>query len=561
MRKIWKKTANNKEVFKAMSEIGVDPLLSAMISTRNYDIRNKEDLKNYISCNPDDLENYTKVPGMIESVKLIDDKYKKVVIFGDYDVDGLISTFMLKKVLSQIGIKDVTIHTPDRKLDGYGLNPRSFLNFQKKFKNEKIDLLFMLDCGTNSKKEIQSIKDEFDNIKTIVVDHHIVSEGDFASNADAITNPRLSEGTTPYCTGGLVYQLIRGLSERYPININEYTAYAAITTIADVAELDSNNRNIVANGLKSMDKCVEKGFRTLMEVAGVDPNNCSVRDISFGIAPRINANGRIKKAEIVDQLLSTDNLQTAKSLVKEINDTNEERKKIQRKIIEESINSLEGFDGNAILDYDEKWHPGIVGIVASRLVEEFNVPTIVFGGDNGNIKGSARSIGTINVKEAMDKIAHIFEVYGGHEMAAGATLKKEFKEEAPELFDKAIVEYKKENNIDGIPVYYHLSLKEETFKKFDESLCDKIEKLGPFGQGNEPLIFKVDNIKCTRVHQWSKNNGAFVKFGNAKLDCFYYGKDSKDSLEGKTMSILVEICENFKDGEKWAFAIKEVEMS
>jgi single-stranded-DNA-specific exonuclease len=537
-------------------------LRAAIVATRNFSISSIDDLRKYIKCDINDLEHPNKVPGVKELAETsITQIMKPTVIFGDYDVDGLMSTFLLKKLLRDIGVKDVSIYTPDRKTDGYGLNSNSVKNFISKFGKVKLGNIYLLDCGTNSKKEIAILRKHFD-ANIVIIDHHIVEPKAFSDNADIVINPRIGDSTkTGYCTGGLMYQIVSAFSKKVKdnraIKTEEYIGYAGIATIADVADLDYNNRIIVANGLKNIKNCKEKGFKSLLNTANVDSESCSTRDISFGIAPRINANGRIKHAEIVSDLLFSTDPEEIEDLVAEIEQNNVNRKEIQKGITEEVLTQLEGFDRDSVLIYNEDWNPGVVGIVASRVVETFNVPSIVFGGADGKIKGSARSIDNINVKEIMDKIEHVFAVYGGHEMAAGATLKQEYADTAWDLFDEAVKEYKKENGIKGVNVYYDLELDKNSLKKIDDKFCDNIEKLGPFGSGNESLVFRANNVKCQKVYEWRSGSGGFAKIQGIGIDCFVYGQNMKEQMEGKTMDILFELSENFKDDANWAVTVKD----
>jgi single-stranded-DNA-specific exonuclease len=323
-------------------------------------------------------------------------------------------------------------------------------------------------------------------------------------------------------------------------------------------EFDGNNRTIVANGLKMVNKCKEPGLHALFEVCKVDVSTCSTVDIGFKIGPRINANGRMENAMIVSDLLESTSHSEAMKLAVKIDMTNNNRRETQKGIFEEALEYLKMHEPkNSILIYNEDWNPGVVGIVASKLMDIYNVPTIVFGGSKGNYKGSARSLAKINVKQIMDDISYIFDHHGGHEMAAGAQLNKEYTDTAWDIFDKQVQIYKEEQDIHVVPLDYDATLPLSIFSKIDENFCDKVYMLAPFGMGNETPVFRVNNVHIDKVFQWKSNSGGFVIAEGLEFDIFVYMQDSKEKLEEKYIDILFEIGENFKDGHRWALVIKE----
>ena len=351
-----------------------------------------------------------------------------------------------------------------------------------------------------------------------------------------------------------MYQFVRNFDEKLA---NKLLPYAAITTISDVSNLNYENRIIVANGLKQFNQIKNIGLKELMAISEIDDKNCSVTDVSFKLAPRINANGRIKHAEIVLQLLDVKNDDDAFKLALEIDGINKKRKELQSKMSNQAFEQLIDFNGVGIALYNKNWKPGIVGIVASKVSEKYRVPTIIFGQNEDKIKGSARSVNGINVKEIMDTIEHVFEQYGGHEMAAGATLKEEYATIIHEVFNEAVKNYKEKNGITNAIMYYDIKLKHETFFKINDSFCNSLDRFKPFGSGNEPFTFLVENIHCEKVKEWGSGNGAFLTIEGLDMDCFFYENNASEKLYNKNFDMLFQINENFKDDVQWALIVKD----
>jgi single-stranded-DNA-specific exonuclease len=222
MQKIWQQKKINKTLYTALTKSGKSPLAAMLVASRNFKINNSKDLNKYINSDIDSIEDPDLIPNMVEFKRFFTKSQlpSNIIVFGDYDVDGTISTFMMRKFLREIGVKTVQGFTPDRGRDGYGLNPNSLENFIKEFKNQKIEMIILMDCGTNSAPEIDALKEEFKDCKVLVVDHHLLDDNNCLHNCDAIISNRLEGCTpTPYCTGGLAYQFVRTMSREYT-NIN-----------------------------------------------------------------------------------------------------------------------------------------------------------------------------------------------------------------------------------------------------------------------------------------------------------------------------------------------------
>lgn len=554
----WKIKSFRKEQYNRLKTQGVAPVFCALVSNRDFPwVKNKKDIGLLIQSPFSMLEDATNIAGLEQIANhLREIEGKDVVIFGDYDADGVLSSFICEKLLYEIGVKSVDVYLPSRIDDGYGLNQTSVDNFLAICK-KNYSLVIVLDCGTSSKSQIDKIKGHLKNAKVAIIDHHIIDPYNFSSNADFIANPRLNNAT-PYCSGGLVYQLVRKCSSHFNINHLDYIPYAAIATIADVSTLTGSNRIIVKNGLDVLKTCGDYGINALFDVTEVDKTRCTTEDISYKIGPIINASGRLHAASKAFQLLKKNNEHDAMEAANFLQRLNEERKRLQKDMSEEAFQLFEKERNgrNSALLYCEKWNPSIVGIVASKVSERYGIPVLCFGSSKDQIKGSARSITDINVKAVMDRCSHIFLKYGGHEMAAGATLDPKFVDTAWDIFDKEVTAYRKENNIGDPILEYDYEVDEELLLKMDNSFCDRLSLMEPFGSGNEIPVFRANGMHCSEVKNWKSGSGGFILLDNTSLSSYGFGTSLK-SMEHRKVDILFSLTRSFISGEKWQMKIMD----
>lgn len=547
----WKLKQHREKQYESLKKQGIAPIFCSLISNRDLPwVKTKRDIGLLIQCPIDMLEKPSSLENMEQASSLfIEIADKDAVIFGDYDADGILSSFICEKLLLNLGANSVDVFLPSRIDDGYGLNETSVANFIK-ICTKQYSLVIILDCGSSSRKQIDKIKAHMPKANVVVIDHHIINESEFSSNADFVINPR-TNGATPYCAAGLIYQMVRQCALSKNIQHLNYIPYAAIATIADVCPITGSNRILVKNGLDALKFCQDPGINALFEVAELDTTKCTTEDISYKIGPMINASGRIKVATKALQLLRKKNAKEVTELAKLLKTLNEERKKIQKVMAEEAIEMFEKERGerNCALLYKETWNPSIVGIVASKVAEKHNIPVICFGNQDGIIKGSARSVDNINVKEVMDRCSKIFLKYGGHEMAAGATLKPDMLNVAWNEFSLAVEDYKQDKSV-GIPVTeYDYEVDADLLLRIDENFCDKLSMLEPYGPGNEMPVLRANNLYCRQVKEWKTGTGAFVQFDNTSLGCFGFGKLKE--IEDKKIDILFCLSRSFIFGSKW----------
>ena len=460
--------------------------------------------------------------GMSEAVdriiKAIDGK-EKIIIYGDYDVDGISSSSIMVRALRRLGA-DVRYYIPSRD-EGYGFNVPAL----QKIADEGANLLISVDCGISNVKEIEEVKDCLD---VIVTDHHLPSEP--INNAVAVIDPHQEGCNYPdknLCGAGVVFKICQALNTK--INGIDYQSYtddidlAALATVADIVPLIGENRKIVYIGLKQMHQTANIGLRALIEVASLSGKNLNTNHLGYKLAPRLNAVGRLTCASKGVELLLSENQEEAKVIAKELNEENDIRKNMETKMVDEAnekykeLRKDRGGDLSSIIVADEEWHPGIIGLAAARLLERHYLPTIVLSIQGEYARASCRSIEALHMKHTLDHFKDYFTQYGGHSMAAGFTMMTKDLEKFRNEFDSYVKQNLKEE--DFIPIQ-----KVDTFihpAELDIKLAQEMEKIEPFGVGNPQPVFAYKNIRGA----WPKAMGQdqnhlsfFIKSDSANSD-------------------------------------------
>lgn len=393
--------------------------------------------------------------GLPEAIQLIDqaiDQHKKIVIVGDYDADGATSTALMILALREMGA-DVDYLVPDRFKYGYGLTPAiadlAFANFTP-------DVLITVDNGISSHEGVKQAQDH--GMQVIITDHHLTTKPTPA--AEAVVNPNQlgCEFPSKALAGvGVAFYVLANLSShrkkmgKSAAQMTQYLDLVALGTYADVASLDYNNRILIDAGLKKIQQHLcRPGISALLDIAGRDPAGLKAQDLGFVIGPRINAAGRMETMDIGIECLLAPDLATAYPLAEQLNQLNVERRQVEGKMKQDALKELDQIQLNeaelpaALIMYEPSWHQGVIGIVAGRLKEQFHRPSIVFARDEDGIhmKGSARSIEGIHIRDAIERVAeqypHIVSHFGGHAAAAGLTIKKEHFAEFKQIFEDLI---------------------------------------------------------------------------------------------------------------------------
>ena len=497
MNKKWEYyDINTKEVEEIKNKYNVSRLVATVISNKNL----QDDIDVFLNPTRNDFYDPFLMPDMEIAVNRIIkaiENQEKVIIYGDYDVDGITSITVLKKFLEERGLK-TGHYIPNRLEEGYGLNENAIRSIAE----QKYTLMITVDCGISGIEEVELANQL--GIETIITDHHEQSES--LPNAYAIINAKRKDSQYPFrglAGCGAVFKLIQAISLRLGLEEKEFLKYLDIVcvgTISDIVPLVDENRVIAKLGLKLVAQTRNIGLRELILQSGykkIDSNT-----ISFGVAPRINACGRMGYQEEALDLFLTNNIEEARKITARLNSYNLERQTKEKDIFEQAIKELEKEDIeklNTIVLSGDNWHHGVIGIVASKLTEKFYKPTILICFEDNIGKGSGRSLPGFDLHEALVETSAYLEKYGGHEMAVGLSLKKEKYND----FKLAFEEIAKSKNIQQIiPVIKIDSI--ITAKDVNKKTIQDLEMLEPFGEKNKNPIFVYKNLKIDSIRALSE---------------------------------------------------------
>lgn len=435
----------------------------------------------------------------VERILQAIDRSERIVLFGDYDVDGVTSLALLAEMLRAYGAEP-HLFLPLRMDEGYGLSRESI---ERCWQEHQPQLLIAVDCGTSSVAEIAHLKGRGTDV--IVLDHHEPKAE--LPDCVAIVNPKLvNDCVFRYlCSAGVVFKVCHALLKRRPIggfDLKGQLDLVALGTVADIVPLERENRLLVQHGSRATAKSLRPGIRKLMEVAGVR-SPIGAEDIGFRLGPRLNAAGRLASAEAALRLLLTRNESEAAELAALLDVQNRERQQVEKEIFaaaDEQVRSeFHALNYAAIVAAARDWHPGVLGIVASRLARKYHRPTIVIGFDSSGLgKGSGRSIEGLSLVNALDRCGEWLEKFGGHDMAAGLTIREENLPAFADAFRHAAGEML---SADDLQPRLHLD-HELTFAELNHDLLCWHEMLEPFGSGNlQPTFFarEVEPVAAPQV--------------------------------------------------------------
>jgi len=451
----------------------------------------------------------------VERIRLAIERSERICVYGDYDADGVCSTAMLTGRLQSMGaVVEYTI--PLRHSEGYGLSEQSV----RKLKERNIGLIITVDNGVSAFDEIALCSAL--GMDVIVTDHHSV--GKTVPDCVAVVAASRKDSTYPnryLCGAGVALKLISALNDGAYSDAE--LAMAAVATIADVVPLNEENRAIAANGLKYIESV--PGFSALLEAAGWKQPRVDEQTVSFVIAPRLNAAGRMSTAMIgVELLLGTEETRL-KEIAELLNTDNLRRKEAETEILEEAKRQIEqeGVIGHVLILKHEAWNPGVIGIVASRLCETYHFPVILFADQNGVLTGSGRSIDGVDLFENLSLFSHLYVRYGGHARAAGVTIETEKFEEFKQLFSGQIESaYKPED-------FYPSFTYEETaqFSDMTTAQVKEMRLLSPFGEKNPEPVYRFNGVKFMSLRTIGKDDKHFcssVVQGESVLRVIAFGK-------------------------------------
>ena len=538
MNKKWQiYEVDEEKVEKLSQKYNLNKLLSTILVNRN--IVNEEDIRLFLKPTRNDFHNPFLITDMEIAIKRIIeaiDKKEKVTIYGDYDVDGITSITVLKSFLKDRGL-EVSQYIPNRLNEGYGLNRNAI----EKIHKNGCDLMITVDCGISAIDEINYANEL--GIETIVTDHH--EPGSELPKALAVIDNKRKDSTYPFrelAGVGVVFKLIQALGIKLGLKEEEYLKYldiVCIGTISDIVPLVDENRVIAKLGLLLIRQTKNIGLRSIINASGykkIDSNS-----ISFGIAPRINACGRMGKAEDALKLFLSENLNEVSSLTAKLNEYNRLRQDTEKKIFDSAVKEIEedNLDKNAtIIVGGHNWHHGVIGIVSSKITEMYFKPSILLSFEEDGIgTGSGRSIPGFDLHEALNKCTDTIEKFGGHSMAIGITIKKEKFED----FKKEFEEVARNSKIDEIVPIINIDAKID-FSTINKEMVDSLKELEPFGEGNKMPVFAFKNLKIDSIRALTegKHLKLTLKEGNTVVNAigFNMGKFAEEYRIGDKVDVV-----------------------
>ncbi len=470
----------------------VEQIFEKILENRGISKENREAFLNPDYNNQHDPFLLPDMEKAVERLLQAHKKQEKITVYGDYDVDGVSASTIILDTFEKFGFKNVDYFLPDRFKDGYGMNERGV----KLLAERGTNLILTVDCGSLNHAEIDFAKGF--GIDTIVTDHHNIAE--VQPNAVAVVNPRRKENQYPqaekFAGVGVAFKLIQALQTRLdglPIGQEKWLLdMVALGTVCDIMQQTVENRQNTFWGLKVMEKTRRNGLRSMLAYAGIDKPNSST--LGFVLGPRINSAGRLETAEKALELMIEKDSFKALEKAKYLDELNKKRRKLQSDALEIAIQKAKDFENDKVLVIaDENFNDGIIGIVASGLMEKFKKPVFVISIEDEIAKGSARSFGGFSASQAVDKAREIIIKGGGHDAAAGVTLPTskidEFRRIVNQFYDSLNLKDQLKYLLPKVDIQL------EDFSPISLDLFEKITKLEPFGNGNEEPTFEIKKVR------------------------------------------------------------------
>ena len=495
MKKNWIVNTSPEEskIEELAKKTNIHPVIAKLLLQRG--ISSAEEAHAFFNPSLNMLHDPFKMKDMDKAIDRLDKAIatdEKILIYGDYDVDGTTAVSLLYKYLKRhCNVENLEYYIPDRYTEGYGVSIKG-IDYAAE---NNFSLMLITDCGIKAVSKIQYANSK--HVDTIICDHH--TPGDTLPDAVAVLDPQREDCPYPYkwLSGcGVSFKLVQAHSLKHNLPMSELYKLLdllCVSIASDIVPITGENRILAYFGLQQLNNQPSLGLKTIIKVSGID-KEITINDIVFRIGPRINAAGRVESGRKSVELLTADDEQEAENIALDINDFNDQRKKLDHNITIEAINKieqseLEGSKKTTVL-FNPEWHKGVIGIVASRLTESFYRPTIILTESNGFVTGSARSVEGFDLYYAISQCSEYLENYGGHKYAAGLTMKLENLEPFKKKFEKIVCETIQEDmltpqiNIDSC-----IKLSDIT-----PELFQMLQKFAPFGPNNTIPVFMSENV-------------------------------------------------------------------
>jgi single-stranded-DNA-specific exonuclease len=540
MRKRWMLKQSGVNIRKLAYNSGVSEVIAGILANR--DIKEPEEIKKFLRSSLGDLQDGALMKDMEKGVSILKQAIinkNNIVVYGDYDADGVISTYILYSALKYCGAQ-VSYYIPDRESEGYGMHSDRVAAL----KQEGCEVILTCDNGIAAFEQIELAKSL--GMQVVVTDHHDVPFLDSSGEerqfvippADAVINPKQQECGYPFkllCGGSIAFKFVQALYKEMGLDENialGYIEYAAISTICDVVDLVGENRIIAKNGLRMLNNTNNIGLKALIKETGLEGKKISGYHVGFIIGPCINATGRLESAKLSVELLLSNDEKEAETLAKKLHSLNIERQELTNSSVDEIIQYIEKNNmskDKVLVVFNSNVHESIAGIVAGRIRERYNVPTIILTEGKEMPKGSGRSIEGYNMFEELIKCKELLHKFGGHPMAAGLSLRAD---NIPLLREKliGICPLSEEDLIPIIRIDKQIPLGQVNFK-----LIEEISLLEPFGKGNPSPLFADKAVEIYKISFLGKEKNVL------KMMCRIKGTFNKID------AISFEHSEEFKD--------------
>ncbi len=494
MQRKWiLKEYDQEEINKMKDEYKITDIMAKLLVARNVGYKNAG---KFLNGNLSDLEEPLKIKDMDKLLERVDYAIKnneKICIYGDYDVDGITSITIMYKFLKELGA-DVTYYLPDRLIEGYGVNTGAL----DIIKSRGCKLVITVDCGITAVDEVEYAKKI--GLDVCITDHHECSET--LPDAIAIVNPKQKDDKSEFkfhAGVGVAFKCLMALANKYNLSEESYLRYidiVAIGTISDIVSLTGENRIISKYGLERIKNTENIGLKSLIDLLNIKDIDSTV--VSFCIAPRINACGRMGKAGVAVELLLEKDKQKAMEIATKLDTLNNNRQEVEKNIFSEATEMIERNNmknRDSIVLYNPNWHNGVIGIVASKLVNIYLKPVILLTKENGIIRGSGRCQTGISLYECLTKCKESLIQFGGHELAAGLSIEEEKIEEFSNKFEEVV---KKELNGKEQEQIIEMDMQIDA-KDLNASFIKDLYRLRPYGQENKVPIFLYKGLKVTAI--------------------------------------------------------------